>query len=176
MTDDFSNVQIDVASLPTVEDVDFKKVHKEYLNVQLISWAIFWGIVIIGVLLWLTLNSIGYAAWIDFLGIGIISSLIGLSVFFAFKLHARRGYAIRTRDILYKEGYLWRSLTVIPFNRIQHAEVEQGPIDRLFNLSQIKIYTAGGSSSDLVIPGLRPEESESIKYFVINKTALDEEE
>jgi len=86
------------------------------------------------------------------------------------------GYALREKDIVFKEGYLWRSVTVVPFNRIQHAEVEQGPFDRLFDLSKIKIYTAGGSSSDLQIPGLRPTESESIKFFILNKTGSDEEE
>lgn len=177
MTDEvFSNQQVDIYSLPKVDDVAYKRVHKEHLNVQLISSAIFWGIVVIGAILWLTLNTVDYPLWADLGGGAVILSLIGLSLFFTIKLHYRMGYALREQDVLFKAGFLWRSETVIPFKRIQHVEVEQGPIDRLFDLSQVKVYTAGGSSSDLVIPGLRPTEAESIKFFILNRSTSDEEE
>jgi membrane protein YdbS with pleckstrin-like domain len=88
----------------------------------------------------------------------------------------KKKYALRERDILYKTGLLWRSNTVIPFNRIQHAEVNQGPLDRLFNLAILRVFTAGGGSSDMVIPGLRPAEAQNIKEFILKRTAFDEEE
>ena len=77
---------------------------------------------------------------------------------------------------MYKQGYLWRSNTVIPFNRIQHAEVTQGPIERMFELSVLRVFTAGGSASDIAIPGIRPDEAHRIKEFILSKTAADEEE
>ncbi|NIV28074.1 MAG: PH domain-containing protein, partial [Anaerolineae bacterium] len=35
-------------------------------------------------------------------------------------------YAIREQDVLFREGLLWKSTTVIPRNRIQHIQTENG--------------------------------------------------
>jgi membrane protein YdbS with pleckstrin-like domain len=45
-------------------------------------------------------------------------------------------------------------------------------------LSQVNVYTAGGSGSDISIPGLTEQEAERISAFIIGKTRLqvDEEE
>lgn len=176
MEDQFTNEQIEVSSLPLLENIKFVKLHREYFTANLISNGIFWSIVIVGALLWFWLHNIDYERWIDNLGLGFILFLALLSFWLEYKGFQYKGYALRERDIVYKEGFIWRSLTSIPFNRIQHAEVQQGPIDRMFGLGRVNIYTAGGSSSDLTIPGLRPEEAESIKFFVLNKSARDEEE
>lgn len=90
--------------------------------------------------------------------------------------YRKKGYALRERDISYKEGVLWKSHTVIPFNRIQHSEVTQGPIQSVFELSSISIYTAGGGASDLTITGLQQKEAHQIKDFLLQKLSRHEEE
>ncbi len=65
-------------------------------------------------------------------------------------------------------------MITIPFNRIQHTEISRGPIERKYELSTLKIYTAGGSTSDLSIPGLEAEEAEQLKEFVAKKAAIYE--
>lgn len=80
---------------------------------------------------------------------------------------------MREKDIIYTKGLLWQTRTSIPFNRIQHAEVKQGPIERMFSLHSLKVFTAGGDSSDLVIPGLEEENASRIKEYIMGKTALD---
>ena len=46
----------------------------------------------------------------------------------------------------------------------------------MFNLSEISLYTAGGSGSDLSIPGLTHEKANALKNFITNRVATDEEE
>ncbi|MGB4960930.1 MAG: PH domain-containing protein, partial [Saprospiraceae bacterium] len=87
-----------------------------------------------------------------------------------------QGYALRERDILFKSGVFFRSVIVIPFNRVQHCEIEQGPINRFFDLAVLSLYTAGGSSSDLKIPGLTMRMANNLKSFITDKVAIDEEE
>lgn len=84
----------------------------------------------------------------------------------------KRGYILRERDITYSKGWLFHSVTTIPFNRIQHSDVSQGPIERKFKLSTLKIYTAGGSSSDLSIPGLEAGEAQILREFISKKVGL----
>ncbi len=176
MEDPFTNSQIDVDVLPSLETLNLIELHKDYLTAKMISNLIFWLIILVS----------GGTAWFflvdklpGFLKIiaPIIIILIVISSFlltyFGFK---KKKYALREKDILYQSGLLWRHKTVIPFNRIQHAEVTQGPIQRMFDLSVLRIFTAGGSSSDMSIPGIPPQKAHNIKEYVLGKTAADEEE
>ena len=43
------------------------------------------------------------------------------------------------------------------FSRIQHLEIDEKPISRIFGLSSLSVYTAGDSSDDLVIRGIGKE-------------------
>jgi membrane protein YdbS with pleckstrin-like domain len=70
-------------------------------------------------------------------------------------------YEIRQRDVLISRGALFRVLTLIPFDRIQFAETRQGPVDRLFRLNQLVLYTAAGRAGR--IPGLDPSEAEALR-------------
>ncbi len=77
-----------------------------------------------------------------------------------------RAYALRELDISYKKGWIFYSHVTVPFNRVQHSEISQGPVDRYFGLVTLHIYTAGGSSSDLSIPGLPREEAQRLRDFI----------
>lgn len=51
-------------------------------------------------------------------------------------------------------GFMFRTLTVVPYTRVQHVETEQGPILRHFGLVKVAVSTAVDSH---VIAGLEPE-------------------
>lgn len=176
MINPFDNVQIDVASLPKQEDLQFVSLEKSYLQVSIITLFIFWAIIsglyIIGPkLAEIELPTIVYrAAPLVLATLALLSFLIAV---FGFR---KKGYALREKDIIYKTGLIWKSMTTIPFNRIQHCEVKEGPIERLFGLSSLHIYTAGGSSSDIDIPGLHPQGAQDIKQFVLKKINVEDPE
>ena len=81
----------------------------------------------------------------------------------------RKGYVVRDKDILYKSGVLFRTVTAIPFNRIQHVEKDSAPLDRRFDIANLKIFTAGGSGGDLKIDGLPADEAERLRIHILNK-------
>ena len=49
---------------------------------------------------------------------------------------------------------LWRSVSSVPRSRVQHTDVSQGPIERLFELSTLIIYTAGTEHASISLSGL----------------------
>lgn len=172
----FTNLQIDENQLPKVVYLEFSPLEKNLLKANIIWTALFFTIVI-SVLLFLQYFIevewlIMYGHWI-LLGLVVLFILSLLLTYFGFY---KKSYAIREKDIIFNSGLFWRSSIAIPFNRVQHCEVSIGPIDRMFGLSELKIFTAGGSSSDLAIEGLTPETSNRIKDFIVNKTGIDEEE
>lgn len=178
----FSNTQLEVSDLPAVSDIHYKELDKDYLTASLIrtlfSWIIFG--VIASIVLQVNKSNPDFN---DIIGpyviyiIGGLCLLAVVSLLFAYFGFYKKGYAVREKDISYKTGLFWKSKTLIPFNRIQHSEVKQGPFERLFGLSSLRVYTAGGSASDLSIHGLKQEEANHLKQFIITKTsAVDEEE
>jgi membrane protein YdbS with pleckstrin-like domain len=81
---------------------------------------------------------------------------------------------LRENDISFKKGLIAFKQTSVPFNRIQHVEVNQGILAKLLKLSSVKIYTAGGTSSDLSIPGLPVETAHKLKAFLSEKISEHE--
>ncbi len=81
----------------------------------------------------------------------------------------RRGYALRDKDILFRKGVIWRSVTAVPFNRIQHVETSSTPMDRRYGLATLQLFTAGGSSGDLKIDGLGKDVAEQLRVFILDK-------
>jgi membrane protein YdbS with pleckstrin-like domain len=81
----------------------------------------------------------------------------------------RIGYAIRDKDIIYKSGVFWHTVTAIPFNRIQHVEKSSTPLDRRFSLATLQLFTAGGSGGDLKIHGLPAQLAENLRVFILEK-------
>jgi membrane protein YdbS with pleckstrin-like domain len=64
---------------------------------------------------------------------------------------------------------IWRSVTAVPFNRIQHVESSNTPLDRKYDLATLQLFTAGGSSGDLKINGLDIEIAENLRIFILGK-------
>ncbi len=86
----------------------------------------------------------------------LLVSFYGISI-------KKRGYAIREKDLIYKSGIISITTSVIPFSRIQHITLNEGVFSRMFQLASLHIFTAGGISGNIVIPGLDIELARSIK-------------
>ena len=67
---------------------------------------------------------------------------------------------------MFRQGILFRYVTIVPYGRIQNININEGPIERAFGLSTISLDTAGGSLSDVSIPGLERTEAERIRDLV----------
>ncbi|MBL0888413.1 PH domain-containing protein [Myceligenerans indicum] len=72
------------------------------------------------------------------------------------------GYAEREDDLLIRKGILFRSLTVVPYGRMQYVDVEAGPLDRKLGLAKVQLHTAS-VGTDAQIPGLPPQEAARLR-------------
>ena len=84
----------------------------------------------------------------------------------------RRGYVVRDKDIVFRSGVIWRSVTAIPYNRIQHVEKSNTPLDRKFGVATLQLFTAGGSGGDLKIDGLGAEVAEQLRIYILDKVGV----
>jgi membrane protein YdbS with pleckstrin-like domain len=170
MMEEFENNVLRTEHLPQIHSEEFEKLPIRYRNIR---WATC-GLVALGVLLIFValmvagsilepeamdlklfvfptiLWVIGFGAW-------------GLSEWFGFD---RRGYLTRSRDLSYRAGWLFHSITTVPFNRIQHSEVTQGPVAKRFKICTLKLYTAGSSGANLQITGLDEDVAKQLRQLI----------
>lgn len=161
----FQNFQLE-GDLPTIKYLNYTKIQQNYFRVILLNFLVFF-IVIMGGLSYLLFTTedpfLSTIKWGCIIGVFIVFLLVLLGLVLGF---SKRKYAVREQDISYRNGVLWTRVITVPFCRIQHVSLNEGPISRFFNLAGIRIYTAGDSSSDLNINGLKKEEAMRIKEFI----------
>jgi len=75
---------------------------------------------------------------------------------------ASRGWAEREHDLLVRRGFLFRSLTVVPYGRLQVVEVVAGPLATAFGFAAVTLVTAS-AHTDARIPGVHAAEARSLR-------------
>ena len=68
-----------------------------------------------------------------------------------------RGYQIGGDRLRVVRGLLVRRDTVVPFGRVQHIDVDQGPLERFFGIATLTLHTAGNHNASVTLPGLGEE-------------------
>lgn len=103
------------------------------------------------------------------------TGIIGPITLFALALYAlvvvllpgrkyrRWGYAMEDDRLRVLRGFLFRTDTVVPFNRIQHIDVGQGPVERLCGVATLVVHTAGTHNSIVSLPGLEPDDANNMR-------------
>lgn len=168
----FTNDTIDIPALPKYEVVELHKPHSNYWKIIVINLLIFLGIIGIGAIV-LTLTLVEYRAEAKFI-IGIYSALT-LILFLFFRLSFKnKGYAFRAHDVMYKSGIIVESTTIVPLNRIQHIELNQGVFSRMYQLGTLQIFTAGGQTGHIRISGIPIDEAKSLRDMILKKLDLIE--
>ena len=72
------------------------------------------------------------------------------------------GYAEREEDLLIRQGFLFRRMSVVPYGRMQFVDVTAGPVERIFGLATVKLHTAA-AATDAKLPGLANAEAERLR-------------
>ncbi len=168
---DFRNDPLDVAALPQLDEDHYQALHPAYRTVRVLTTVSGWlGVTVVTIL---AAQLAPAPAWVETLA--IITALVltvGATVL-VWVEYAYRGWTLREHDVSFRRGFLSRSVTTVPFSRVQHVSVSAGAIERAFRLASLEIFTAGSGSADLVVPGLSPATAERTREMVLSRTRLD---
>jgi len=82
-------------------------------------------------------------------------------------------YQVRTHDMSFRRGVINRRVETLPFNRVQHASINRGPLERLFGLATLRVNSAG---PNLSVPGLRADDAERLKAMIVERAGVGLEE
>ncbi len=83
---------------------------------------------------------------------GGVSLLFSILAYFRYFFHIEDGHTLVIR-----QGVLNRSLTRLPFERIQNVRIAQGPVHQLLGVVSLEIETAGSKGQEVSIQALERE-------------------
>lgn len=90
------------------------------------------------------------------------------------RYHAR-GYDLSGDRLRVVRGILFRHDSVVPFGRVQHIDVDQGPLQRAYGIATLTVHTAGTHNSSVHLPGLGNDDAlamrETIRAHIKRETA-----
>lgn len=169
---DFSNEPVDVAGIPQLRDEHFVGVHPNFLRVSLIGSAIFATVaVVVSIVVSIVIPSY---KWIPFVVMAGLLVITALSAFLKVLEVRNIAYQVREHDLSYRSGVLIKTVQTVPFVRVQHAQMAQGPVQRKFGLATLTINSAG---PDLAIGGLGFDDATRLRALVVERAGeLTEEQ
>ena len=167
--ENFTNENIDITTLPKFEEVQFTPLHPKYKNLIVFNLAMIISVLFFVSTVVFFLKSELFNLQVILMGLLFLVSLSGVLILIALTSFRKRGFAFREHDVVFKSGVISDTTTIIPYNRVQHVAVHQGFISRKLGLASVEIFTAGGSGSDLEIPGIQKEQAEKIKQLLMTK-------
>jgi membrane protein YdbS with pleckstrin-like domain len=93
--------------------------------------------------------------------IGVTLGLAG--VLHAFARFDRWRYEIQEDALYLERGVITEVETAVPFVRVQHVDTQRGPVARLLGIASVVVYTAGSRGADVTVPGLTPDQAETLR-------------
>ncbi|GHA29860.1 hypothetical protein GCM10007103_08920 [Salinimicrobium marinum] len=157
----FNNEVLEINALPRHEEAELNSFAPKYLLKRNISTTIWLIIITAGIFIAYNFAEI-FRIFAPFIA-GAFMLLFIWSYYSNYQWFRKSGYAVREHDMIFKRGFLFEKTTVVPFNRVQHVSTNRGVMDKMLNLSSLNVFTAGGSGSDVALPGLLPETANSLK-------------
>lgn len=78
-------------------------------------------------------------------------------------LYRSWSFEVRDDHVYLERGVITKVTTMVPYVRIQNVDTQKGPLERIFGISRVVVFTAGSRGSDVSIKGLFPEDAAEIQ-------------
>ncbi|MFO7243618.1 MAG: PH domain-containing protein [Actinomycetes bacterium] len=104
-------------------------------------------------------RGMGAALWFVVAGIAVAT---GWLVWLVWRQVTAHAWAEREDDLIVKRGRLFRSVTVVPYGRMQYVEVSAGPVARALGIARVQLHTAS-PGTDAHLSGVPADEAARLR-------------
>jgi uncharacterized protein len=111
-----------------------------------------------------------WASWsttLEYVLLGICLGLLALALAAPPLSFARWRYEFRGDLLLMRYGILFVEERAVPVRRMQHVDLMRGPIERLFGLATLIVFTAGNEGSAFRVPGLPVSRAQELRDRIV---------
>jgi len=131
-------------------------------RINQISFAIVAWLPVLLVARPLLARAVGYGmGWVIAVG------MLALMLISSWQFAQRRARAVRFRlddaGLSIHRGVYWQSETHIARSRVQHTDIQRGPLDRRLGLADLLIHTAGTQMATVRLPGLAEARAHALR-------------
>ncbi len=84
-----------------------------------------------------------------------------------------QGFAETDEEFMIRRGIMFRSLTVVPYGRIQYVDVSEGPIARHYGIASIALHTASAETSGS-LEGLPAAEAARLRDMLAHRGSAEQ--
>ena len=113
-------------------------------------------------------------SWWPVFGGGVAGALFGC--WRAVRSWQHTAWRLDATGFTLRRGHLWRSETRVPQSRVQHLDLQRGPLQRRFGLSTLVIHTAGTRHSAVSVGGLDAEDAERLRDVLARQVDDDDDD
>ncbi|WP_411348797.1 PH domain-containing protein [Paenibacillus sp. WLX2291] len=145
-----------------------RKLHPDWILAERKSALISNGIWLLAVLVMLSVPSLldwfRVPVWIWIIAILVVVLRMGMNAFvLPYFRYEKFAFNVSDEEVHIHRGWLFISEMIVPMTRVQHVELESGPILRQYGLASVEIVTAATTH---VIAGLKLDEAEQLKQRI----------
>lgn len=168
-----TNRQVWSDDIQPIESLVFQPVEKSYVKVVVIRIALVY-IILMACACLMLLSDMSHVVIVLIAAECVLGLVFAANAVMARKIYRFKGYALRDKDITYRSGIFFTSVTTIPFSKIQQVSIRMNPVSRIFNLYYVDVTSgAQGVTNSVSIPGLTRKKAEEIKSLLINNVCRD---
>ena len=106
------------------------------------------------------------------IGTGLAGLLLGATI--GILRHRRIGWKLDGDGFATRRGGLWRSETLVPVSRVQHLDLERGPLERRLGLATLVVHTAGTRLAAVKLPLLALDDAEALRTHLARQVEADD--
>lgn len=88
--------------------------------------------------------------------------------------HRRIGWKLDQDGFATRRGGLWRNETLVPVSRVQHLDLERGPLERQLGLATLVVHTAGTRMAAVKLPLLALEDAQALRERLARQFETDD--
>jgi membrane protein YdbS with pleckstrin-like domain len=103
------------------------------------------------------------------LAAGLVAVIGGLAAWWLPRArHRYWRYHVAADALELRHGVLKRVHSAIPYFRVQHIDVAQGPVERAVGLARLIVHTAS-AGTDATIPGIAAGDAEGLRRLILTR-------
>ncbi|MBC7656214.1 MAG: PH domain-containing protein, partial [Frankiaceae bacterium] len=107
--------------------------------------------------------------------IGIVLACSGFGVWLGYRRWKFTFWKLDETGLHVKRGRLWRKEILVPRSRVQHLDIERGPIERHFGLATLTVHTAGTRLHALRQPGFLDADAVALRDALVPASARNDD-
>lgn len=100
----------------------------------------------------------------------VVAAIFGFALWRASVAYRSTRWRLDEDGLRVRRGRLWRREVLVPRARVQHLDIERGPIERRYGLATLIVHTAGTRLNALRQPGFDEDTAARLRDALVPKT------